>query len=157
MLCVTGLCEGNSPVTGEFPSQRASNAENASFWWSHHGTACYHRHWYNFSQCNTYCVYKTVITLVKHGSDCTPFPMQCGSCGHFSQKRSWNTPYSSSVRVRYVFSFLSSKLDGSFTLSLAVLCRISCYNGLRYIQRLWHWKYVEGVAGRPKIKTILPC
>ena len=27
-LRVTGLCEGNSPVTGEFPAQRASNAEN---------------------------------------------------------------------------------------------------------------------------------
>ena len=35
-LRVTGLCEGNSPVTGEFPSQRASNAENASIWWRHH-------------------------------------------------------------------------------------------------------------------------
>ena len=29
-LHVTGLCEGNSPVTGEFPAQRASNAENVS-------------------------------------------------------------------------------------------------------------------------------
>ena len=27
---VTGLCAGNSPVTGEFPAQRASNAENVS-------------------------------------------------------------------------------------------------------------------------------
>ena len=27
-LRVTGLCEGNSPVTGEFPAQRASNAED---------------------------------------------------------------------------------------------------------------------------------
>ena len=27
---VTGLCEGNSPVTGEFPTQRASNVENVS-------------------------------------------------------------------------------------------------------------------------------
>ena len=27
-LCRTGLCEGNSPVTGELPSQRASNAED---------------------------------------------------------------------------------------------------------------------------------
>ena len=27
---VIGLCEGNSPVTGEFPTQRASNAENVS-------------------------------------------------------------------------------------------------------------------------------
>ena len=31
-----GLCEGNSPVTGEFPSQRASKAENVSIWWRHH-------------------------------------------------------------------------------------------------------------------------
>ena len=31
-LRVTGLCEGNSPVTGEFPAQRASNAENVSIW-----------------------------------------------------------------------------------------------------------------------------
>ena len=27
-LRVAGLCEGNSPVTGEFPALRASNAEN---------------------------------------------------------------------------------------------------------------------------------
>ena len=35
-LRVTGLCEGNPPVTGGFPSQRASNAENVSIWWRHH-------------------------------------------------------------------------------------------------------------------------
>ena len=29
-LRVTGLCAGNSPVTGEFPAQMASNAENLS-------------------------------------------------------------------------------------------------------------------------------
>ena len=29
-------CAGNSPVTGEFPAQRASYAENASIWWRHH-------------------------------------------------------------------------------------------------------------------------
>ena len=27
-LHVTGFCEGNSPVTGEFPAQRASDTEN---------------------------------------------------------------------------------------------------------------------------------
>ena len=36
-LRVTGLCAGNSPVTGEFPAQMASNAENVSIWWRHHG------------------------------------------------------------------------------------------------------------------------
>ena len=35
-LRVTGLCEGNSLVTGEFPAQMASNAENVSIWWRHH-------------------------------------------------------------------------------------------------------------------------
>ena len=30
------MCEGNSPVSGEFPSQMASNAENISIWWRHH-------------------------------------------------------------------------------------------------------------------------
>ena len=32
-LCVTSLCV---PVTGEFPAQRASTAENVSIWWRHH-------------------------------------------------------------------------------------------------------------------------
>ena len=36
-LRVTGLCAGNSTVTGEFPAQMASNAENVSIWWRHHG------------------------------------------------------------------------------------------------------------------------
>ena len=35
-LRVTGLCVGNSPETGEFPAQMASNAENVSIWWRHH-------------------------------------------------------------------------------------------------------------------------
>ena len=50
---VTGLCVGNSPVTGEFPAQGASNAENASIWWRHHEMLLwdsliygYHRHDY---------------------------------------------------------------------------------------------------------------
>ena len=35
-LRVTGLGEGNPPVTGGFRSQRASNAENVFIWWRHH-------------------------------------------------------------------------------------------------------------------------
>ena len=38
-LRVTGLCAGNSPETGEFPAQMASNAENVSIWWRHHVSA----------------------------------------------------------------------------------------------------------------------
>ena len=35
-LNATGLCEGNSPVTGEFSTRRTSKEENASIWWRHH-------------------------------------------------------------------------------------------------------------------------
>ena len=35
-LRATGLCVENSPETGEFPTQRASNVENVSIWWRHH-------------------------------------------------------------------------------------------------------------------------
>ena len=35
-LRVTGLCEGNPPVTG---AEGASNAENISIWWSHHAVS----------------------------------------------------------------------------------------------------------------------
>ena len=35
-LRVTGLCEGNSPVTSEFPAQMGSDAEHVSIWWRHH-------------------------------------------------------------------------------------------------------------------------
>ena len=35
-LRVTGLCAGNSPGTGGFPAQMASNADNVSIWWRHH-------------------------------------------------------------------------------------------------------------------------
>ena len=33
---VTGLCAWNTPGTGEFPAQMASNAKNVSIWWRHH-------------------------------------------------------------------------------------------------------------------------
>ena len=35
-LCVTGLFGWNSPVIGEFPSQKVSNKESVSIWWRHH-------------------------------------------------------------------------------------------------------------------------
>ena len=34
----TGLCEGNSPLAGEFPARRTINAENVSIWWRHLAT-----------------------------------------------------------------------------------------------------------------------
>ena len=42
-LCATGLCSGNSPGTGEYPAQMASNAENVSIWWRYHVVQGYFR------------------------------------------------------------------------------------------------------------------
>ena len=54
-LCITGLCEGNSPVTGEFPTQRASNTENVSIWWRHHAHIFIApSEWLSFSACDTH-------------------------------------------------------------------------------------------------------
>ena len=50
-ICVTGLCAGNSPVTGEFPAQRTSDTENVSIWWRHHVTQ---QNIYDKSCCHTY-------------------------------------------------------------------------------------------------------
>ena len=38
-LRVTGLCERKPLFTCGFPSRRASNAENVSIWWRHHGVS----------------------------------------------------------------------------------------------------------------------
>ena len=40
-LRITGLCTWVSPVTGEFPVQKASDAENISIWWRHLALPCY--------------------------------------------------------------------------------------------------------------------
>ena len=58
-LRVTGLCEGNSPMTTEFRAQRASNAENVSIWWRHH-------EWWNpmLNQLNCDVVYQHAIRLL---------------------------------------------------------------------------------------------
>ena len=44
-LSITGLCNRNSPVTGEFPVQRASNMENVSIWWHHHDRLTWWKPW----------------------------------------------------------------------------------------------------------------
>ena len=53
-LHVTGLCAGNSPVTGEFPTQKASNAESVSIWWRHDVSG---RH------CGSYALWQLVTHL----------------------------------------------------------------------------------------------
>ena len=51
-LRVTGLCVGNSLVTGKFAAQMASNAENISIWWRHH-------------EIKSYCCQKANVPITK--------------------------------------------------------------------------------------------
>ena len=53
-LRVTGLCVGNSPGTGEFPAQMASNAENVSIWWRHHDAWIYPKICTLFTHCGIF-------------------------------------------------------------------------------------------------------
>ena len=56
----TGLCEGNSSVTGEFPTQRMSKEEHISIWSRHHGIRMtfrlphFHMHWLLWSAHNNW-------------------------------------------------------------------------------------------------------
>ena len=45
-LRITGLCERNSPLTGDFRAQVASNAEIVSIWWRHHSKCPSKTKWY---------------------------------------------------------------------------------------------------------------
>ena len=53
-LRVTDLFAGNSPVTGEFPAQMASNAENVSIWWRQYVNAVWVSTLRNIFQWNFY-------------------------------------------------------------------------------------------------------
>ena len=57
-LRVTGLCVGNSPGTSEFPTQKASNAENVSIWWRHNDIRATH----------SYITRVKVYPLISHGN-----------------------------------------------------------------------------------------
>ena len=79
-LRVTGLCAGNSPVTGEWPTQMVSNAENVSIWWHHHEIICLNG------------VVSSILVLAL-----------------FNSSKLRHRAYSSLMKVRYGVSLVSSK------------------------------------------------
>ena len=76
-LRVTGLCVENSPLTGEFSTQMASNAENVSIWWRHHSQ----------HNCRVSIVLQDII--------CAPFEMHHGTLSTY-----WITPYEHDLKQR---------------------------------------------------------
>ena len=85
-LRVTGLCAGNSPVTGELPAQMASNAENVSIRWRHHDT-CSSNVWI-VSQKAPLCE-----TNSRQRDHMRPGPSLCSLTergGYFTSSNNWN-------------------------------------------------------------------
>ena len=78
---VTGLCVGNSPGTGEFPTQRASNAENVLIWWRHH-VLCFNAAYIaNWDMCRPMCVVSAFNAFLSYSTPhemCTQFGLCCG-------------------------------------------------------------------------------
>ena len=66
-LCVTGLWAENSPQTGEFPAQMASNAENVSIWWRHHGKNI----WEEYMRWDQQAVLALLASVLLHRYNCT--------------------------------------------------------------------------------------
>ena len=62
-LRVTGLCVGNSPGTGEFPAQKASNAENVSIWWRHHVMRATGVYLYKLTTIQCHCMQNANLVL----------------------------------------------------------------------------------------------
>ena len=102
-LCVTGLCEWNSPVMGEFPSQRASNAENVSIWWRHHGVGILNaesvpqsRDYGDVTWASRYLKSPVIRMFVQ-------LPLQANNSVSMAGRRSWNKEYFD-IRLRKLFA-----------------------------------------------------
>ena len=131
-------CEGNPPVTGGFPSQRASNAENVSIWWRHHVHHCwghrgciltfYSNHLQSFFFQITYKhIYHLYISV----------PLFTWST--FLQNT--HNRHTSSQSVNYQVSFGSSKHDLCLTFVITTICVIWWYNWSRYNEMRMYYAY----------------
>ena len=109
-LRVTDLWEGNPPLTGGFPTQRASNAENASIWWRYQ--------WRDILTCNR------LLMLYLQGY-ASSVPRCQKNCFHIDWPYSHHHAHGCKMRTAYkqnkfpsvfllqLFSTLRSKLQAS--------------------------------------------
>ena len=104
-LRVTGLCEGNSPVTGKFPAQRASTVENVSIWWRHHGNSIpsifdfkmrryqWNRHEWTLREFPWRLFYVIVLLIKRHWCPLKDTPLSKPVMTHFDDEN---------IRVRFI-------------------------------------------------------
>ena len=112
-LRVTGLCEGNSLATGEFPAQRASKAENASIWWRHHAMFCRNA-LLNF-WCLTWLFISTDNGMVKGTQEPILHPGDCFLGIEMINHDNWKRPLHSTYASHSLKWVLKEKISLSTT------------------------------------------
>ena len=99
-LRVTGLCAWNSPVTGEFRAQMATNAENVSIWWRYHANtlernfssaspiimARFDKYSYYFASARSWSHISHIFKLILVGIVVRDYWVSSFSCRHTTQE-----------------------------------------------------------------------
>ena len=93
------LCAGKSPVTGEFPAQRASNTENVPVWWRHHDIPCQANAVFNTLILIPYLTY---LVTQNASMRCVNLCPNCVKKGNISIFIS----YISNTHIRYIFCII---------------------------------------------------
>ena len=111
---ITGLCAGNSPVTGEFPAQNASNAEKVSIWLRHHITHMFQVTFLALGQLRLYLS----VPMNEERNDSVCGLSQWETTLHYNVVSYWLSPYtdwflSGDVIYRYpILKWMDIKLAG---------------------------------------------
>ena len=144
-LSVTGLCEGNSPGTGEFPASMASNAENVSIWWHHHLLQRWHLHTAKVPG-------NSIVICNYHVSDSETKPSVCPSNSHtFLENWTsfvpiWLKTFTASIRQDWqclwiIYEAIGQRLDVKFHSLLTWLPR--SVTRLYWLGLCWHKSVIE--------------
>ena len=122
-LRVIGLCVGNSPGTGEFPAQMASNAENVSIWWRHHALTRPGFIWCLFKKIKwwhqSYSPRNTQVNTLQYSSVSSEQCQSHDTVRYIAVTSFPNNPRKASIARPWVF-FMSSKSDRSFIFKVGV-------------------------------------
>ena len=122
-LRVTSLCVGNSPGTGEFPAQRASNADNLFIWWRHHRYS--DRYWLRlgfrsycitFLSCLAGSIYRLIIGIPPQAEryDIKPERLLKSNASDARDQTLVNTVYGWCCNIRYPSDMMTSSNGNIF-------------------------------------------
>ena len=120
---VTGLCVGNSPVTGEFPAQMASNADNVSIWWRHHA---------EIGSSSSRGTGRKIVSLLRHSINY----VNCEILFVMSSSWHFKHPMEMVILILVISHF---GIPGFCYNISTFLTQEICIVDLKYIANIWQW------------------